>query len=305
VLLDQALHEGEPDAQAPAGPFKRPVDLEEHVEDPWEGVGRDADPVVLHHDHDFIVLHVCRKPDISAFLGVLGAVREQVAEHLGQPGQVAVQIHRIGRKGDGELVSGRVDGLPGRLHGAFHDVGKADRGAPEFHLVLAEPGDVEEVVHEANQVLQLAFHDAPGLGHGVRVRSREAHQLQAAPERGEGVSEFVGQERDEPVLVPVGFAKNVLHFPPLRDVARRPRHGLHLPVRSEDRHEEVIVDPSAVRPLEGDLAPDRDAGPPDLVDLLLVHLGVPGLVPQCPGGACPATSSRVSLPHIPRRASLA
>ena len=65
---------------------------------------------------------------VPAPLGVLGAVGEQVAEHLRQPGQVGVQVDRLRRERDGEFVPGRLDGGAGRLHGAAHHVRQRARG---------------------------------------------------------------------------------------------------------------------------------------------------------------------------------
>ena len=40
--------------------------------------------------HDIAALPLDGQPDVTALLGVLGGVVEQVREHLGQPGQVGV-----------------------------------------------------------------------------------------------------------------------------------------------------------------------------------------------------------------------
>ena len=62
------------------------------------------------------------QPDVAAPLGVLGGVVEQVGEHLGQPGRVAVETDRLrraarrsarGRPASIERAAG-LDGAPGR-----------------------------------------------------------------------------------------------------------------------------------------------------------------------------------------------
>ena len=52
-------------------------------------------PVSRTDTADLAALPLGGQPDPAARLGVLGAVGEQVAEHLGQPRQVGVEVDRL------------------------------------------------------------------------------------------------------------------------------------------------------------------------------------------------------------------
>ena len=114
VHLDQPLDQRQPDAEAAGGPLDAPVHLGEHVEDAAQRLGRDADPVVADGDDDLLAAPLGGEPDVPAARGVLGAVGEQVAEDLGQPGQVGVEADRLGRQRDGEFVPRGLDQRAGR-----------------------------------------------------------------------------------------------------------------------------------------------------------------------------------------------
>ena len=123
-----------------ASPMPRPPVERSMLRSTWENMSkmlaetrRDADPVVADGHDDFRRPAARRRARCAAALGVLGAVGEQVAEHLGQPGQVGVEEDRLRRQRDGQLVPGGLDERAGRLHGAAHDVREqhaATGGAP-------------------------------------------------------------------------------------------------------------------------------------------------------------------------------
>ena len=71
-----------------------------------------------------------------------------------------------------------------------------------------------------------------GLGDGAGVAAREPHHPQAVPNRGQGVPEFVGEERDEVVLDAVGLLERL--FARFRSVMSwdRPRMPTTLPAAS-------------------------------------------------------------------------
>ena len=110
----------------------------------------------------------------------------------------------------------------GRLDGVGDDVGEQHAGAPELHLVPADPGDVEQVVDEPDHVPELPLHHVAGLGDGVGVARRQPHHLQAVADRGERVAQLVGEQREELVLPPVGLLQRLLGPLPVGDVVRQP-----------------------------------------------------------------------------------
>jgi hypothetical protein len=111
VQFDQALHEGQAQAQAALGAVGGALGLREQVEHGGQQVGRDADAVVGHaHQH---VVGRDAHPDAqeSAFRGVLGGVVEQVGDHLHQALGVALDEGRAGFRlqVQAQLVAARFD----------------------------------------------------------------------------------------------------------------------------------------------------------------------------------------------------
>ena len=83
--------------RCPARPATAPA-----IRSTWENISKMRGSVsagmpipVSSHRHDRLApLPLGGQPDAAARLGVLGAVVQQVREHLGQPGQVGVQVDR-------------------------------------------------------------------------------------------------------------------------------------------------------------------------------------------------------------------
>ena len=124
--------------------------------------------------------------------------------------------------------------------------------------------------------------------------------LQTIANRGERISELVGEERDEFVLLAIRLRQREFGLLAIGHVAGRAGHRLDFAVGSDDGNEDVVVDAAAVGPGERHLAANRFLRGPDLIDLTVVHLGVPGLVPdlqeRLPDGAVAA-----SAPHPDER----
>ena len=66
--------------------------------------GGDADAVVPHADDRLLALALDRQRDVAALVGELAGVVQQVADHLRQPRRVGVEIHRLRRQRDRQLV---------------------------------------------------------------------------------------------------------------------------------------------------------------------------------------------------------
>ena len=73
------------------------VHLHEQLEDAREHGGCDPDSGVPYPEDDRLAITRGAQPDTSAGIGVLGGVRQQVADHLGQPHRVGVERQRLGR----------------------------------------------------------------------------------------------------------------------------------------------------------------------------------------------------------------
>lgn len=116
-----------------------------------------------------------RQRDVPATVRVLGRVIQQIGHDLGQPGHVSVHPDRLVRHGDGEIVTRLFDGWAARLHGSVDHRPEFDDGPTEFQFAARHPAHVEQVVHQPDD-------------------------LQAVADRGQRVTKFVGQCRQELVL---------------------------------------------------------------------------------------------------------
>ena len=137
------------------------VHLHEQLEDAGQHVRGDADAVVPHPQHRLVALPLGRQPDAPVRLGVLGGVGQQVADDLGEPHRVGVEQQGFGRKSDAQLVALGVDERLDRLHRTGDDRGQFDPLLAEFDLAPHDPGHVEQVVHQPDQVMDLPLHHLP------------------------------------------------------------------------------------------------------------------------------------------------
>ena len=98
-LAAQAAHDAERDRQAEPGAHPARLGREERLEDARRRLGRDARPVVRHLDDDVVAVVEAAHADQVALdvrlLQRLRRVRDQVQEHLSQPGGAGQ--HRPGR----------------------------------------------------------------------------------------------------------------------------------------------------------------------------------------------------------------
>ena len=99
VHLRQRLRERQADAEPGRRPLQRGVDLREHLEDPSELIGGDADAGVPHpYDSALIAFRAFSalrgEPDAPAAVGELAGVVQEVSDDLREPCRVGVDEHR-------------------------------------------------------------------------------------------------------------------------------------------------------------------------------------------------------------------
>ena len=95
VHIDQPPHQRQANAESALRPLQRPINLREHVEDAGQHVAGDADAVVSHADDGITPFPFGGEPDVTAPLGVLGGVVQQVQEDLSEPDGIGVQMDRL------------------------------------------------------------------------------------------------------------------------------------------------------------------------------------------------------------------
>ena len=96
--LHQASHQSQSQAQTALRMVERMVDLGEQVENLREHLGGNADAGVANPEHDLGSLDSDAQADLSAGLGVLGRIVQEVGEDLGHPDRVGLDKHRAGGK---------------------------------------------------------------------------------------------------------------------------------------------------------------------------------------------------------------
>lgn len=188
-----------------------------------------------------------------------------------------VQMHRTGWQRHRQLVAGGVDGRLRRLHRALDDLGNRHRSLSEFQLVAADAGHIKQIVDQPDHMRQLPVHLLlRAIADGWILRL--PHHLEAVANRRQRVSEFVGQQCDELVFLSIRFRQRQLRLLAIGHVAGRARDRFDLAIRADHRHEDVVIDAATIGARERHLAANRLLRGADLIDLPVVHLGVPRLV---------------------------
>src|SRR5262245_13067203 len=135
VQFDEAPDEGQPDAEAAANAFEGAVDLDEHVKDVRELVGRKTDSIVAYADDRLLSALFGGEADSTGGRRVLRGVVEQVREDLGHSAEIGVNLDRFGRKLDRQLVLLRLDERATGFDGTLNCGSEADSLLAEIDLV--------------------------------------------------------------------------------------------------------------------------------------------------------------------------
>ena len=159
--LHEVLHQRQADAQPALRLRGGVVHLHEQLEDAGEHVRGDPDAVVPDPQHRHVAVPLGRQPDAPARLRVLGGIRQEVADDLGEPHRVGVEQQRFGRDADAQLMPLGVHERLHRLDRTGDDRGEFDPLPAEFDLAPHDPGHVQQVVHQPHEMLHLPLHHLP------------------------------------------------------------------------------------------------------------------------------------------------
>src|SRR5690348_3102062 len=218
VELDQALHQGEPDAEPAFGAIERTLHLGEHFEYPRQQRGLDADPAVLHVDPDLVDFARRGKFDDAARFRILGGIGEQVGKNLCEAHRIGVEQDRGSGKildhGLAALVDERADGFQRHRD----DGTEIDACAAQLELAARDARHVEQVVEQQRHVLHLPLDHllAPAALRIARVRG--ARQPRCLADGGERIAQLVRERRQKLVLAPVGVTQCIGGFDELSDI---------------------------------------------------------------------------------------
>ena len=205
MQFGQPAHQRQPDPQAALGAVDVAAHLGEHVEHGGKRLGRDANPGVAHRHQRLPRLGPGRHRDAPAGRGVLGRVVEQVAEHLDDAGGVGVEFNRLLRQMHLEVMAAGLDQGDGGLERHRHQRRQRHRLFFKFDLAARDAGDVEQVVHQVDQVAELAVHHADQAVQGGRLGRGDAQQVEAGADRRQRIAQFVRQGGEEFGLAVVRF----------------------------------------------------------------------------------------------------
>ena len=208
VHLDQAARQCQADAQPAALAGEAALALDEQVEHALDQLGRHAFAAVAHLDDRGAALGPHRDVDPAARRRVLQGVVEQVGHDLLDPGAVGVHPDLLQVALD-LVVQEAIAAAPGLDHRRHHR-GQVERLALQPDLAAGDAPDLEQVVHQARHLLDLAGEDrADGLDH-VGPARRRLEQVRGVRHRGERVAQLVAEHRQELVLGAVGGAQRLL-----------------------------------------------------------------------------------------------
>lgn len=115
---------------------------------------------------------------------------------------------------DDEIVAVLLDERSRRRDGAPHDFGELNLRLAECKFSATDPVHVEQVVDQADHLLDLRLHRLERLADSLRIAPAQPQHLHAHPDWGEGDSELVRQSGEEVVLLPVGLLPSATPQPP-------------------------------------------------------------------------------------------
>ena len=144
---------------------------------------------------------------MSAFLGVLGRVVQQVGQDLGHANRVGIDLDRPGRQRDREPMAVSIDDRAAGLHGVGDDHGHIDHFLLEPDLAPGDPGDLQQIVHKLRQLLDLVVDHVASPAKGRVFRPALLHDLDGVADRGQGIAQLVAEHRQELVLAGVGLGQ--------------------------------------------------------------------------------------------------
>ena len=201
VALDQVAHDRQSDAKPALRSVERLPFLDEQIEDARQHLRRDADPGVAHGQHDVVVDARRANGHHAVRRRVLGRVGQEIRDHLAQARRVAVDAKAVPRHVHSQRVVALLEQRAGHLDRFRDHLGHLDDLGLQLDAAAGDAGDVEQVVHQAREVVDLPLDDR-----AFALRSRLAaqlHQLQRRQDRRQRIAQLVSEHREELVLGPV------------------------------------------------------------------------------------------------------
>ena len=156
---------------------------------------------------------------MTARVGVLGGVGEQVHDDLFQPGRVGVHPDRFRRQRHRQFMLALVDQRADRRHGIFHHDAQGDRFLVKLNPTCGDARDFEQFINDLCQLSHLTLNDGGGLLKDwvldavqtipVAVQAQEKSGIE---DGGKRVAKFMAEHRQELIFaaVQVGERRRLL-----------------------------------------------------------------------------------------------
>ena len=201
MQLDQPPDEGQAEAEAVGARVARSAPSNEQIEDLRQQGGRDPAAGIADAQHRLRAVPLHADVDTAATRGVAERVVQQICDHLLEPRSIPDHPDRVGLQH--HLVLGGLAGRLESLERAPGHVRERDRVAFDDDPPGGHARDVEQVVHEAGQVMGLASDDHPDLRGLVVLATQLLEHGHRVADRRQRIPELVGEHREELVLASV------------------------------------------------------------------------------------------------------
>ena len=210
MQLGQRHHQGQAETGAFVLAVEAGLDLSEGAERGRQVRLGDADAGVGHRQRDRAALEAGRDGDLSAGLGELDGVGQQIDQHLLYRARVAVQVRQVVGQGDAERELAGVRAAAHDGQDRLHQLRDRDLAFAQLQLAGVDLGQIENVVDDREQV-DAAGVDVLGIVQIARVAERPEQavpqHLGETDDRVEGGAQLVAHIGQELGLGAVGGLK--------------------------------------------------------------------------------------------------
>ena len=145
--------------------------------------------------------------DAALALAVLAGVVAQVAEHLRQAHRIGLDVDRLRRQVDHQLVLEVQGHRPAGLDSVMDDRRQLHPLLAQLEIVAGDAAHVEQIVDQPHQAAQLPLHGVARLFLQLRAGVGALHDLERVAQRCERPAQLVRESGEELVLAPIRFAQ--------------------------------------------------------------------------------------------------
>ena len=148
----------------------------------------------------------------------LQSIAQQISDHLTEALPIDLHPRRLGARFQIEDHTPIFEERPDGVAAGTHDLPRIETRGLELDLPVGQSTDVQQVVHQTRELLGLPNEDLTRAAMRVGPGSRSLEQHQAVPDRGEWISELVGEHGNEVALQAIRLAELELGLLPRGDV---------------------------------------------------------------------------------------